>query len=418
MKQVALRRVASVRVSNVNKHSVDTEPAVRLCNYTDVYYQPTIHRGLDFMKATATREQARSFALEVGDTVMTKDSETASDIGVSTYVAETVDDLVCGYHLAILRPGPDVHAKYLTWAVRAGAARHHLATSATGMTRMGLTYDAINSTPIPDIPFSDQQRIADFLDTQTTHIDAIIAKRQRQRHVMDTLWRSVVEDAFTAPTGDLVRLSRVADVQSGLTINVREQRGLADGSEVPYLSVSNVKDGYLDLRVVKVAAVSDAQLRRYALRDGDVLMTEGGDLDKLGRGTVWASELTPCLHQNHVFAVRPRPGALDPWYLAMQTQTQRVRDYFRLTASKSTNLASTSMSKVLALPLVVPAIEDQFIVASRLRAERAALEDCGADLARSIELLTEYKQSLITAAVTGEFDVTSASGRGMPGADA
>ena len=86
--------------------------------------------------------------------------------------------------------------------------------------------------------------------------------------------------------------------------------------EVPYLSVANVKDGYLDLSGVKTMVVSQRDLERYGLQVGDVLFTEGGDADKLGRGTVWQGEIEPCLHQNHVFAVRPQDDALFSSFLS------------------------------------------------------------------------------------------------------
>lgn len=143
-------------------------------------------------------------------------------------------------------------------------------------------------------------------------------------------------------------------------------------------------------------------------------MTEGGDLDKLGRGTVWEGQIDLCLHQNHVFAVRPDLDVLDPWYLTLMTQSMRVRNYFMLTASKSTNLASTSASKVLGLPVQWVGISEQRVTAANLLARRQEVQSARNDLARSIALLVEYKQSLITAAVTGEIDVTTASGRGIP----
>jgi len=410
VKQVALRRVASVRVSNVNKHSVDTEPAVRLCNYTDVYYQPTIHRGLDFMRATATREQVRSFALEVGDTVMTKDSETASDIGVSTHVAETVDDLVCGYHLAILRPGPDVHAKYLTWAVRAGAARHHLATSATGMTRMGLTYDAINSTPIPDIPFSDQQRIADFLDAQVLRIDAAIASRHRQQVLVAESEASRAAGAFSRITGR-IRLSRLLRTSAvGVVVNPSSYF-VDDG--VPFIHGYNVRDGWFDLRDLKrMSAESSRSLPRSELQCGDVLVVRAG---YPGRAAVVTEDL---VGGNCASVLVLRCGVeLLPAYLAAFLNSPLGKAQVSA-AQYGAAQGVVNLGDVLSFQIPHTSVAAQRTLIGRLQRITEATRQVRATLNDSISLLTEYKQALITAAVTGEFDVTAATGRGMPGADA
>jgi len=99
--------VVELRTSNVDKKSEDGEKAVRLCNYVDVYKNDKITMSLDFMEATATEAQIERFALQVGDIVITKDSETPDDIGVPALITETAPDLVCGYHLAILRPNAE-----------------------------------------------------------------------------------------------------------------------------------------------------------------------------------------------------------------------------------------------------------------------------------------------------------------------
>ena len=99
-----IKAVAQYSVSNVDKHSLDDQEQVRLCNYTDVYKNESITLNMDLMRATATLEEISKFHLEVDDVVITKDSESWNDIAIPAYIAETSDDLVCGYHLAIIRP--------------------------------------------------------------------------------------------------------------------------------------------------------------------------------------------------------------------------------------------------------------------------------------------------------------------------
>ena len=131
------------------------------------------------------------------------------------------------------------------------------------------------------------------------------------------------------------------------------QTGLAKGKEVngssvslPYLRVANVQDGHVDLSTVKEITVSLSDAKRYSLQTNDVLFTEGGDFDKLGRGTVWYGQIEPCLHQNHVFAVRPKPERLIPEFLAYQASSEYGRRYFQLSSKQSTNLASINSTQL------------------------------------------------------------------------
>src|SRR5690606_20831508 len=134
-------------------------------------------------------------------------------------------------------------------------------------------------------------------------------------------------------------------------------------------------------------------------------MTEGGDLDKLGRGTVWRDEIPGCLHQNHVFAIRPDRDRLVPEYLAYMTQTVHGRCYFESTGSRTTNLASTNSHKIMAFPVPLPPVRVQREVVAELRAAIEHSERAKAAIERQRSLLRERRQALITAAVTGQIEV-------------
>jgi type I restriction enzyme S subunit len=145
------------------------------------------------------------------------------------------------------------------------------------------------------------------------------------------------------------------------------QTGLAKGRKldpselitVPYLRVANVQDGYLDLSEIKTISIRPSEKERYLLRVDDVLMTEGGDLDKLGRGFIWRGEIADCIHQNHVFAVRVDRELLEPQFLAYLSQSPYGKAYFLSVAHKTTNLASINTTKLKGLPILVPSLQEQ-----------------------------------------------------------
>lgn len=153
-----------------------------------------------------------------------------------------------------------------------------------------------------------------------------------------------------------VPLHEIAEIRTGLA---KGKLGLRDPIELPYLRVANVQDGHFDLSEVKTIPVERANVERYTLKAGDVLMTEGGDFDKLGRGAVWTAPITPCLHQNHVFAVRPQANCLDSAYLSALSASTYGRTYFLGCAKRSTNLASINSSQLKAFPVRLPPIREQ-----------------------------------------------------------
>lgn len=177
---------------------------------------------------------------------------------------------------------------------------------------------------------------------------------------------------FDAPQGwTLVPLSEVATVQTGLAMGKAVN---GESLELPYLRVANVQDGHLNLEVIKTVTVSPSDVDRFSLQPGDVLFTEGGDFDKLGRGTVWRGEIPICLHQNHVFAVRPSPSRLLPEFLAALASSAHGRRYFQLSSKQSTNLASINSTQLKEFPVPLPSLDSQRKIAEILRTWDEALE--------------------------------------------
>ena len=158
-------------------------------------------------------------------------------------------------------------------------------------------------------------------------------------------------------------LRELADVRTGLA---KGKTALIDPVELPYLRVANVQDGYIDLGEIKTIAVERHQVERYSLKAGDILMTEGGDFDKLGRGAVWTAPITPCLHQNHVFSVRVNPSLVVPLYLSALSGSAYGRVYFLSCAKRSTNLASINSSQLKSFPVLLPPLAEQRRIAKIL----------------------------------------------------
>jgi type I restriction enzyme S subunit len=189
--EVRLGQIADVLVSNVDKKSRPEEPSVRLCNYMDVYHRDEITSDQEFMRATASEAQISKFRLRVSDVLITKDSETPGDIAVPAYVAETSADILCGYHLAILRPNNPRLGRFVKLFLCLPHTQHYFASRANGATRFGLTIESIRNAPVLMPSAEEAQCIADILQTQERVVQKLVSQRrcikQEKRALMQQL---------------------------------------------------------------------------------------------------------------------------------------------------------------------------------------------------------------------------------------
>ena len=289
-----------------------------------------------------------------------------------------------------------------------------------------MSYPAINASDlvgikIPLPPIKEQQTIAAFLDRETAKIDALIAEQQRLIELLKEKRQAVISHAVTkglnpdAPMKDsgiewlgevpehweVKRLKFIANVQTGVAKG-KDNTGKIT-IEVPYLRVANVQDGYLDLGDVATIELPVDDLQRYELQVNDVLMNEGGDFDKLGRGYIWDGSISPCIHQNHVFAVRPF-GVSSDW-LNLITGSSYAQFYFMSRSKQSTNLASISSTNIMELPVVVPPTDEQALLLHWIDVKALKFDQLIQDAGAAITLLQERRTALISAAVTGKIDV-------------
>jgi len=172
-----LKWLAKIRLSNIDKKSKEGESEVELCNYIDVYYNDNITSNIEFMKATARQDQIDILSLVEGDVLITKDSETPDDIAVPAFVPSSLHGVVCGYHLAHVRPYRKyADGNYLFWSFSAHGISDQFEISANGVTRFGIGKQAIDNSVFLTPPIEEQDSIATYLDRQTTKIDQTISK--------------------------------------------------------------------------------------------------------------------------------------------------------------------------------------------------------------------------------------------------
>lgn len=193
-----LRNVAELRVSNIDKKSFDNEQPVRLCNYVDVYKNDLIESDLEFMKATASQAEIDRFRIRIGDVIITKDSEDWKDIGIPALVATEADDLVCAYHLALLRPiNSQVDSAFLYWYLLGPDVRWQFAVAANGVTRYGLSHGCIKEIVIAFPGLPEQRTIVAHLDAATASIRLAEQDMQREIALIQEFRTRLIADVVT-----------------------------------------------------------------------------------------------------------------------------------------------------------------------------------------------------------------------------
>jgi type I restriction enzyme S subunit len=337
-----------------------------------------------------------------GDIVFNKMKIRSGAMGVAP------EDGLVTYHYEVMRLRDGMDARYIVHLMKSSWFTSELIARERGISAGG-EYGGIRTT---EVPFSvlrtievrlpevcEQRQIADYLDRETARIDTLIEEQQRLIEMLGERRAAAIATRLES-LGGMTRLKHVSTVQTGVTLS--GEGDLAD-PEWPYLRVANVQVGYVDLREIKTVRVPPDKAAMSMLQPGDVLMTEGGDIDKLGRGAIWRGELPDMLHQNHVFAVRP-DKTLDSEFLVYWLDGPVARTYFRTTAKQTTNLAGTNKWTLGNLPVPAPPLNEQRRFVEILDEQAARIDTLITETERFIELARERRAALITAVATGQID--------------
>lgn len=412
-----LKSVASVHLSNVDKHSREDHAPVKLCNYVDVYYNDRITEQIEFMESTASPDQARRFGLESGDVLVTKDSESWNDIAVPAVVAEDLTGVVCGYHLAHIKPGLALDGRFLARQFAAIGAQDQFHVAAKGITRFGLGGDAIRTGIFLLPPIEEQRSIADFLDRETARIDALVERKERLIELLKEKRGALITRAVTRGLDpnvpmkdssvewlgeipaiwDVKRIKWVARMESGHTPD-KKVEDYWDG-DVPWVSLNDTQH----------------------LRDHDFISDTAYYTNERGLENSSARLLPP---RSVIFsrdatiglcAITERAMAVSQHFIAWLCGNDISPEYLlrvfdamwdelqRLTAGAT--LRTIGMPDVRTLTTPVPPVGEQKTIVQHIQQKCIAVDQATAKIRHAITLLKESRTALVSAAVTGKIDV-------------
>ena len=275
-------------------------------------------------------------------------------IGAMNYAKE---ECCIGRGLVALTPDKTkVSLEFIFWLLK--GKNDELNSKGTGSTFKAIGRKVLEETLVPNIKLEKQIEYSKILEK----VHSVIQSRKQELQKLDELTRARFVELF----GDMFLntmswneepLEEMANVVSGITKGRKLKAQCT--TEVPYMAVSNVKDGYIDWTTVKTIEATEQEINQYRLLPEDVLMTEGGDPDKLGRGAIIKEPLENCIHQNHIFRVRLNATVILPEFFAEYLRHQKSKRYFLGCAKQTTGIASINMRQLKALPVLLPPLELQ-----------------------------------------------------------
>lgn len=412
------RNLVQMLVSNIDKHTTDSELRVRLCNYSDVYKNERITESLRFMHASATPEEVKRFRLQTGDVIITKDSEAWNDIGVPALVEYTAPDLVCGYHLAILRPRENVLlGAYLLRVLQSHGAAAQFHVSATGVTRFGLSHNAIKNVFIPLPPLDEQAAIVRFLDHANRRIDRYIRAKRKLIALLNEQKQAIIHQAVTRGLSPNVRLKPsgvewLGDIPAHW--EVKRIKYLL--REVDHRSTTG-QETLLSLRMNHGLVPHD----EHFLRPGQASTLVGYKLVRPGQvvlnrlqannGLVFASDVFGVVSPD--YAVFDPVADVNLQYLTALFRTPKMKHKFRI-ESKGLGTGTAGFLRLytdrfgmIAVPL--PPRDEQSQIMNELDTSLSGIQNTSDRVQREIDLLREYHTRLVADVVTGQLDVRAAA---------
>ena len=331
-------------------------------------------------------------------------------------------------------------SKYIRYFLLSSNYWNQISEHSTGIALANVNASKLTQITLPLAPLNEQQRIVAKLEailakvqSAQAHLESMpdLLKRTRQAILSAAVsgkltenWRDAKESLARSATKALktqniktlnpeepylpelpeqwswIKLKDVGHVQTGIAKNAGKR--FENPITLPYLRVANVQDGYLDLNELKEITIDLSNLERYSLKKGDILFCEGGDFDKVGRGTVWEEEIEQCVHQNHVFAVRIKEGLINPYFLSFYRNSEFAKKYFIQSAKQTTNLASINSTQLKEIFLPYCSIEEQQEIVRRVEGLFERLDRIETSYKEAKETVDNITQSTLAKAFRGE----------------
>lgn len=427
--QRRLKFVAGVSTSNVDKHIHDDEIAVRLCNYTDVYYNRTIHNELELTAGSVTPLELKRFGLRRGQVLMTKDSESWDDIAVPAHVAQDMPEVVCGYHLAVVEPLDDeLDGEFFCWAAQTDTINDHYKLEARGVTRFGLGHYALKNVEIGYPSLDKQNAINVFLRHKTAEIDDLIAKKRSLLMLLAEKRSALITRAVTKgldptapmkPSGidwlgdipvhwDVLPLwVSIAKLESGVSVNSMDTPAIDD--ELGILKTSCVYSGEFDAKENKIVFDPiEIDRLKCPVRRGEIIISRMNTPELVGAAGLVRAEHSNLFLPDRLWQTSFASEArLQPEFVFLYLSSALYRARISsLATGSSPSMKNISKEDFQKMKVATPPLDEQRAIIISVSVDVEEIAKSAGLVQQAIDSLTEYRAAIITKAVTGELEVS------------
>ncbi len=417
--EVNLKAISQIYFSGVDKKSFDLEKSVFLCNYMDVYKNDYIRNDIQFMQATASDSEIQKFKLRKGDILITKDSETPDDIGVPSIVMEDLENVICGYHLAMIRPKlNEIDSVFLGKAIASKYVSNQFTSLANGATRFGLSTSAVENAKIPLPPLAEQKKIAEILSKWDKAIEQtqklIGSKEKLKKGLMQKLLtgrvrvpefgkglnhgthRKTLNEKGGMPEGwEEKRLGDVSVIQGEYGINAS---AVSYSEKLPtYLRITDIDaEGNFISETKK--SVKNRESSKYYLKEGDIVFARTGAT--VGKTYLYNTNDGELVFAGFLIRFRLDKKKSVPYYIKLYTQTKQYLDWVVATSARSGQPGINSI-EYCSLKIPLPPLPEQKKIADVL----SKLDEQISFLRKKESALKEQKKGLMQKLLTGEVRV-------------
>jgi type I restriction enzyme S subunit len=402
----------------------DPDGTIRLIQLQDVGDGSFINKSKRRMNYEAA-ERLKCTYLRANDLLIARMPD---PIGRACIFPDIEEEAVTVVDILLWRSDPGFSAALPGWmmhAINSPTTRNKILEQAGGTTRQRIAGGKLKEIAIPVPPLGEQTRIIDKVDRLIARGTVATAELQKIPQLIAKYKSTIIELAFSGkltadyrrspkgnddgiPSGWVVRpLGEISDIQGGVQVGKKRSNPI-EMVEVPYLRVANVQRGHLNLADVRTMLVTEAEKERLLLKNGDILMNEGGDLDKLGRGWIWDNQITECIHQNHVFRIRLKSNIVPPKFISYFAN-ELGQKYFINQGTQTTNLASISKRKVAALPIPIPPTDEALEIVRRIDTAFTWLERIQLEQEQALKLLARLNGAILDKAIAGKLTSQSSA---------
>lgn len=372
-------------------------------------------------------DDIEKYSLNDGDIVISR----AGSVGFSILLNNPEKSVFASY-LIRFQPYSSIYNKYLAYYLMSPAYWESISEKSLGIAVPNVNASKLKQVAFPLAPLPEQYRIVAKIEELFSQLDVAEAALKRAKNNLERYRRSVLQAAVTgeltqsdlseepsemilsrlgktpiSPEGPpslpvgwcWTKMDDIADTIGGIT----KGRDLSNKSiiKMPYLRVANVQRGKLDLDELKEIEVLVSEINKYVLYFGDVLLTEGGDWDKLGRSAIWRNQVPACVHQNHIFRARVKNHEIMPEWISFYTNSESGKRYFQEAAKQTTNLASINLTQLRACPIPLPPLAEQKRIALEVERQISMAAEIGSILDVVLKRVERIRQSILQRAFQG-----------------